>query len=178
MRTVTGRVQIGDGDENRQGQQAETRGVFASLESFLSALRTVSDEYDVLLQAFDARYVAGENHLEAALEHAKRSMERGENVADDLAVEVLLYAAGRRQIDEAMALGLGTGEQSVMVLLDGADEGVAATAVRELLEPGPVEPDEETITAFFDITPAERAATTGDLTDLVRERVALLDVEK
>lgn len=177
MKTVTGRVAIGaDGraDEPKPGPAAQ----YESLEEFLEALRAVDQQYDVLLQAFDARYVAGEAHLRAALEHATRSMARGENIADELAVEVLLYAAGRRQIDRAMELGLGTGEQSVIVLLAGDREAEAATAVRELIEPGPVEPDEELVAEYFEITPAERRATTGDLVALVCERVALLDVEK
>ncbi|MFB6086337.1 MAG: KEOPS complex subunit Cgi121 [Halodesulfurarchaeum sp.] len=153
-------------------------GRYDSLEAFLEALHSIDLQHDVLLQAFDARYIAGEAHLRAALDHARRSMERGENVADDLAVEVLLYAAGRRQIDRAMELGLGTGTQPVIVLVDGDREADAAAAVRELLEPGPVEPDEDLICEYFDITAAERQTTGGDLVDLVRERVALLDIEK
>ena len=171
MKTVTGRVGIGVAD----GPPGAT---YDDLAAFLAALRDVGDEYDVLVQALDARYVAGESHLEAALNHAKRAMDRGENVADDLAVEVLCYAAGRRQIEAAMTLGLGEGRQSVIVLLDGAQEEPAAEAVRDLLDCGPVAPDEECLTSFFDVTPAERRATTADLAALVRERVALLDVEK
>ncbi|AOW79247.1 hypothetical protein HTSR_0037 [Halodesulfurarchaeum formicicum] len=163
MKTVTGRVTI-DGDDD--------------LQSFLDSLRRVGTDHDVLVQAFDARYIAGSAHLESALAHAKRSMERGENVADDLAVEVLCYAAGRRQIDRAMELGLGTGEQSVIVLIDGEREAAAAEGVAELVSAGSVAPSEERLTDFFGITRAERAATTGTLTDLVLERVALLDVEK
>ncbi|MFB6110768.1 MAG: KEOPS complex subunit Cgi121 [Halodesulfurarchaeum sp.] len=152
---------------------------FPTLDSFLGTLREIGAEHDVLVQAFDARYVAGRPHLESALEHAKRSKERGENVADDLAVEVLCYAAGRRQIDEAMELGVSAGEQPVVVLLAGDRESDAAAAVAErAIEPGPVEPSERRLTAFFGITDAERAVTSGTLTDLVCERVALLDVEK
>ncbi|MGM0372153.1 MAG: KEOPS complex subunit Cgi121 [Halobacteriota archaeon] len=148
------------------------------LQSLLDSLRRVGTDHDVLVQAFDARYIAGPAHLESALAHAKRSMERGENVADDLAVEVLCYAAGRRQIDRAMELGLATGEQSVIVLIDGERETAAAAAVAELVSAGSVEPSAEHLSDFFGITRAEREATTGTLTDLVLERVALLDVEK
>ena len=175
MKTVTGRVTIGQG-----GDASEAAGAahFDTLEAFLSALEPIGEQYDVLIQAFDARYIAGEAHLRSALDHAKRSMERGENVADDLAVEVLLYAAGRRQIDRAMELGLAPGEQRVIVLLDGDRESEAADAVRDRIEAGPVDPDAELIAEFFDITEVERKVTTGTLEDLVCERVALLDVEK
>lgn len=173
MKTVTGRVWIG---AEATGGPADAQ--FDSLEAFLSQLEAIGEAYDVLVQAFDARYVAGEAHLRSALEHARRATERGENVAEELAVEVLLYAAGRRQIDRAMELGLGTGEQGVVVLLDGERESAATDAVERWIEPGPVEPDESAIARYFEITPEERQATTGDLEALVCERVALLDVEK
>jgi KEOPS complex subunit Cgi121 len=178
VRTVTGTVRIETGDADGSFDTEETVPTYETLEDFLSTLRTIGEDHDVLIQAFDARYVAGEDHLRSALEHAKRSMERGENVADDLAVEVLCYAAGRRQIDRAMELGVGTGQQSVIVLLDGEGSDEAADAVRGAIESGPVEPDEELIADGFEITPAEREATAADLSELVQERVALLDVEK
>lgn len=170
MRTVTGRLAVG----------VETDGMptYEDLEAVLGELQEIGGEYDVLLQAFDARYVAGEDHLRAALEHAERSMARGENVADDLAVETLCYAAGRRQIEEAMTMGLAAGEAEVIVLLAGERADRAAEAVRDLLDTGPVEPDEAVIMEFFGITPPERAASTQSLSALVEERVALLDVEK
>jgi KEOPS complex subunit Cgi121 len=171
MRTVSGHVSIGGPVQDGAG--------FPTLDSFLDRLREIGTEHDVLIQAFDARYVAGPAHLEAALEHAERSMARGENVAEDLAVEVLCYAAGRRQIDEAMELGVSTGaDQPVIVLLDGQREPEAAAAVAAAVDAGPVEPDEGRLATFFSITDAEREATRGTLTDLVCERVALLDVEK
>ncbi len=182
MKTVTGRVHIASAaDSDGAGEDAAdipAKATYEDLATVLSTLESIGNTHDVLIQAFDARYIAGKAHLRAALEHAKRSMTRGENVADDLAVEVLLYAAGRRQIDDAMALGLKEGSQSVIVLLDGPAQAAAATAVEEHVDPGPIEPDEEAITDYFGITDAERAATTGDLSALVQERVALLDVEK
>jgi len=171
VRTVSGRVGIGV-------EEGPAGATYDDLEGFLAALRDVGDEYGVLVQAFDARYVADETHLQTALDHAKRAMDRGENVADDLAVEVLCYAAGRRQIEAAMTMGLDEGVQSVIVLLDGEQEDAAAAAVGDLIEPGPVTPDEDRLTTYFEITPGERRATTADLAALVHERVALLDVEK
>lgn len=184
MRTVTGRVHITTGRVDSNGgagnetHDVPTAATYEDLAALLSTLESIGDTHDVLVQAFDARYIAGEAHLRAALEHAKRSMAREENVADDLAVEVLLYAAGRRQIDDAMELGLDSGTHSVIVLLDGASEAAAGAAIEEHIDPGPVEPDESKITEYFDISAAERAATTADLSALVQERVALLDVEK
>ncbi|WP_433628884.1 KEOPS complex subunit Cgi121 [Halomicrococcus sp. NG-SE-24] len=158
--------------------------VVDDVDAFLDRLGAVGANHDCAVQAFDARYVAGRDHLEAAVEHANRAFERGENVARDRSVEILLYAAGRRQINQALEMGVGEGEHRVVVVVDGeaGDEDAAATAVADCLTPaetlGPDGVDRDRVREFFAVTDAEMAATDADLSELVRERVALLDVEK
>jgi KEOPS complex subunit Cgi121 len=172
------------------------------VDAFVTELGAVGDAHGCTVQAFDARYVVDAAHLRRALELADRAIERGENVARDRAVEVLLYAAGRRQIDRALAMGVSEGRQSAVVLVaadptadaattgetaSGGDErapservDAAAADVADLLDSGETlgEYDPELVAEFFDVTDAERAATDAGLPELVRERVALLDVEK
>ncbi len=165
-------------DEDGGSADVAARGRFDSLDSFLEELDSIADSHECIVQAFDARYVAGPGHLRSAVEHARRAIARGENVADSPAVEVLLYAAGRRQIDRAMEMGVDTGDQHLVVVAVGGDEAAAAEAIRERIQPASVEPDPERIESFFAITDDERSATDADLEALVVERVALLDVEK
>ncbi|SDR28773.1 KEOPS complex subunit Cgi121 [Natronobacterium texcoconense] len=158
------------------------------LDSFVTDLGEIGDDHDVTIQAFDARYVADRTHLERAVEFADRAIERDENVARDRAVEILLYAAGRRQIDRALEMGVGEGENRAVVLVDSEDgdrdaERNALETVSELdavrEQTSTLESvDEERLCTFFDITDAEREATDATLGDLVGERVALLEVEK
>ncbi|QCS44199.1 KEOPS complex subunit Cgi121 [Natrinema versiforme] len=158
------------------------------LDAFVADLGEIGDRHGVTIQAFDARYVADRAHLERAVEFADRAIERGENVARDRAVEILLYAAGRRQIDRALEMGVGEGETRAVVLVDGdgngdADEAAALDAVERLeafegRAPTLETRDTETLCNFFEIPAAERAATDAGLSALVRERVALLEVEK
>nr|WP_272931518.1 KEOPS complex subunit Cgi121 [Halobacterium noricense] len=161
--------------------------VVEDVEVFVAALPEGGPE--TVVQAFDAAYVADREHLAAAVEHADRAFDRGENVASDRSVEVLLYAAGRRQIREALEMGVDEGEQAVVVVVAGGDEDSAAAAVAAFLDGGRVlaadEPsgagvygDRETIREFFDVSDAELDAAAGDLAGVVRERVTLLDVEK
>ena len=159
----------------------------ADTDVLVKRLGEIGDKHDCAVQAFDARYVAGRDHLDRAATLADRAIERGENVARDRAVEILLYAAGRRQIDRALEMGVGEGEQSAVVLVDagdgGGDETDAAAAVEAMVDEstpavGVEHADEARLQAFFDVTDAERAATDAALADLVCERVALLDVEK
>ncbi len=166
MRVLEGRLEVDD------------------LDAFVAELGEIADAHGVTIQAFDARYVAGRRHLQRAVELADRATERGENVARDRAVEILLYAAGRRQIDRALEMGVAEGETRAVVVVDGeGDEAGTLESLRELAsfvaaEPTLEEYDEGTLCSFFAITDAERAATDASLGDLVRERVALLEVEK
>jgi len=143
-------------------------------------LQAAGEAHGAAVQAFDARYVADRAHLEAAVERADRAFERGENVARERAVEVLLYAAGRRQIDQAMAMGVPDGGGPVVAVVLGGDEARAADAVAARLDEGAglAATDPDRVRSFFDVTDAELAATDAGLSALVRERVALLDVEK
>ncbi|WP_128476970.1 KEOPS complex subunit Cgi121 [Halorussus pelagicus] len=171
----------------------EGRAEIADLDAFLADIGTVADEFDCAIQAFDADYVLGEDHLRTAVERADRAFDRDANVARERAVEILLYAAGRRQINRALRMGVGEGETDVVVVVhspedDAEDEHAAAQAVGDLLAPasastgaGALAPDRidsEEVRDFFDVSETELDATDATLADLVRERVALLDVEK
>jgi KEOPS complex subunit Cgi121 len=186
MRLVEGLVHVAGDDGAREGGPSEpgTVPVFDDVDALVTELDEIASEHGVTVQAFDAGLVVDRRHLERALELADRERARGERIARDRAVEVLLYAAGRRQIDRALEMGVGPGATPAVVLVaaeDGAgDEGAAADAVRGLLEPTETlgDYDPERVRAFFDIGEAELAATDADLPVLVHERVALLVVNR
>ncbi|MFB6301893.1 MAG: KEOPS complex subunit Cgi121 [Haloferacaceae archaeon] len=152
------------------------------VDGFVDRLDVIGDRHGATVQAFDGRYVVDRTHLERAVECADRARERGEAIARERGVEVLLYAAGRRQIDRALAIGVDAGRTPAVVLVDGGDEAAAADAVRALDAVTPAETlgayDPERVREFFDVSDAELAAADGDLAALVHERVALLAVER
>jgi KEOPS complex subunit Cgi121 len=162
----------------------EGRADVDDVPAFVEELAGIAAAHDVVVQAFDARYVAGREHLEAAVRSARRALANDDGIADDPPVEILLYAAGRRQIDRALTIGVEEGQGPVVVVVDGHDDGdeaAAAGAVEARLEPTAtlgVARDEAGIRTYFDIGDAELAATDASLVDLVVERVALLAVEK
>ncbi len=161
----------------------EGEATVSDVDDFVARLGALGDEYDVTAQAFDARYVVGRRHIERAVTLADRAIDRGEAIARSRAVEILLFAAGRRQIQRAMEMGLDEGTTPTVILLDGddaADESAAATATMELLDPAETleDFDRTRVMDFFDITETELAATDGTVADLVCERVALLVVER
>ncbi len=183
MRLVEGIVRIDDdGDDcgdidNVDGDDER----FEDVGSFVDALEEIGEEHDVTVQAFDTRYVVSRRHLERSLELADRERARGDGIVRDRGVEMALYAAGRRQIDRALRMGISAGETPAVVAVDGSgEEGAAADAIETLLLPGATlgEYDEERVRSFYDIGAAELEATNADLEGLVLERVALLVVER
>ena len=151
------------------------------VDAFVADLAAIGEAHGATVQAVDARYVAGRRHLEAAVRSARRAVEHDDAIADDPALEVLLYAAGRRQIERALAMGVSEGGGPVVVVVDGGDEAAAAAEVGEQVEPTDTLEtgrDEALIRDYFDIGDAELDATDASLEDLVVERVALLAVEK
>lgn len=181
MRVVEGRAEIDDIDE------------------FVERIGEIAERHGVTVQTFDARYVADAAHLRRAVDHAARAIERGETIADDPGVEILLYAAGRRQINRALEMGVSTGDcpvAGVVVDCDAhdwrsdpsgtaerpatEDERAAAETLREELRPGGTlnGTNDERLRSYFEITDRELAATEGTISDLIRERVALLVVER
>lgn len=152
------------------------------LDAFVAQLGSVGERFGCAVQAFDARYVAGSTHLTRAVSLANRAMARDEAIARDRSVEILLYAAGRRQINRAFGIGVSEGECEVVVIADGSDEDGAIDALSAVVAPAEWDPgeraDHDRIADFYGITDAERGATDASLESLVCERVALLEVER
>lgn len=154
---------------------------FPDVEAFITVLEDIGEEHGVTVQAFDARYIVSRRHLERAVELADRERARGDAIARDRGVEFMLYAAGRRQINRALELGVGEGETPAVVLVDGdGNEKAAAEAVERLVDPAGTLGDyeEKRVREFYDIGAAELTATDAALEELVCERVALLVVER
>ncbi|MBP1922625.1 KEOPS complex subunit Cgi121 [Halorubrum alkaliphilum] len=161
------------------------------LDEFLAFIEEVGEETDAVVQAFDADYVVDGDHLRRATRLAARAIARDEAVARDPAVEVLLYAAGRRQIDRGLELGVSSGENRVVLVVadfggvPGSDRSTGDLDAAERRLAAGLTPeatlgtfDEVAVREYYDVSDRELAATAGDLADVVHERVALLDVEK
>lgn len=164
-------------DDTGDGRDAPR---FPDVETFVDRLNVIRETTGATVQAFDARYVVGREHVERAVELADRAVDRGAAVADDPAVEVLLWAAGHRQIDRALGMGVPDGVTPVVGVAHGGDEVAATDGLRSLLEPSETlgRYDEARVREFFDVTERELEATDAGLEALVLERVALLAVNK
>ncbi len=129
----------------------------------------------------DANYVVDREHVEFAVKKAIKAWEEGRRVAKSLEMEILLYCAGRRQISEAIEMGLKEGKNEVVAVV--LDEK-CLDRLRELgFEEKPVlkldEGKVERLKRFFGISDEElEIAGKEKLPLLVRERTVLFDVFK
>ena len=71
-----------------------------------------------IIQLMNADAIAGKIHLQHGIIHAMNAFERGENLANDLGIEILLRTSGQRQISKAFnILGLKEGEMNIAVVM-------------------------------------------------------------
>ncbi|HDS44653.1 MAG TPA: hypothetical protein ENN68_00895 [Methanomicrobia archaeon] len=166
-----------------------------SVSEFLAVLKGIAEQHAVTLQALDTDLVVSEAHLHSAVEKALRAVEKGTNITSELGMEILVYAAGKRQIGRALAMGVTEGEKRIACIIVAPDTGTdldavvasvkASTGLTE--EPHALQAFEcehdaskrARLKRFFGITDGELSAVGEEkLPQLVLERVALLDVLK
>jgi KEOPS complex subunit Cgi121 len=133
----------------------------------------------------DSDKIAGEDHIAFAVEKALRAMENGFNIARDTGVEIMRYASGKRQIEEAFSMGVREGEMNVVFVVLGEPEEVDITIrdLANLIEEKPVvdysESKNKILAIQFSITEQEIAAAGKDrIPQMVLERIALVDILK
>jgi len=159
-------------------------------DTFLEQFRT--ENKGVPIQFFDARHVAGPQHLYFAALNALNAFEKNTNISNNLAVEALLYASAQRQIKKAVAmLGIKQDSSEVAVLIMTENSHKKTDCLRLVTEIIPGEQDDSVleltdkkignIKKLFEISDLEFEAKLEKeglekqaLTDLVIERMALL----
>lgn len=149
------------------------------------------------VQIFDAERIAGWRHLYFATLNALKAFRSESNISNQLAVEVLLYAAGERQIKKSMEiLGVkpGTTKATVLIIAGAKDDAITTlNKVAKILggkrDDSVMEIDTpqkySSLKEMFRISDLEIEAKTEKkglekeaLTDLIIERGALLTIER
>jgi KEOPS complex subunit Cgi121 len=167
------------------------RGTITDIDVFLSKLQRFSTDEHLIIQAFDAQVVYGVDHLLSAAQHAARAFHHGTNATNSLPLEMLLYAAGERQIHKAIKkLGVKHGKQQIaFVLVDErkrnrtvkTDDIVIDRLLRlfHLTRDDPVLEGNKDTLKRFGITDQEiRTLPENKYGDLILEKVAMVDIIK
>jgi KEOPS complex subunit Cgi121 len=150
------------------------------VDEFLHRLKEKSSKNNQVIQVLNADKLAGEEHIRFAVEKAVTSFEKGTNIANDLAKEIMLYAAGTRQINRAVKLGIHKGKNNIVLVAVGEKPDLLGF---DDITPAPVlgytESKKKELMDIFNITDEEIKVVGADrIPELVLERVALVDVMK
>jgi KEOPS complex subunit Cgi121 len=149
-------------------------------ELFLKKIKEISTGKNLAIQAIDADKLAGKEHLTFAIGKALDSFKKGTNVAKDLAKEIMLYAAGTRQINRAVNIGVHDGWNNIALVAVG--DMIDLSVFDEITQHNVIryaESKKSTLMGIFNITEEEIIAAGADkIPELVLERVALVDVMK
>ena len=156
---------------------------------FLNTLKEFSLQHQAAAQAFYAPFIYGKEHIVTAVEHAIRAFRNQTQTCRSLDMEILLYAAGRRQIRDAIdTLGIKLGEPMVVAAVTddellGCDGFIGMeTLTQFLIDQGlqidhMVIPGDDRVLQPFGVTPAEQKTVDKSMYgDLIMERVALVDL--
>jgi KEOPS complex subunit Cgi121 len=146
----------------------------------IKEIKETSTGKNLAIQAFDADKLAGKDHLTFAIKKALDSFNKCTNVANDLGKEIMLYAAGTRQINRAIKIGVHDGLNNIAIVAVG--EMIDLSAFDEIT-PGNVlqysGSKNSALMDIFNITEEEIEVAGADkIPELVLERVALVDVMK
>jgi KEOPS complex subunit Cgi121 len=165
----------------------------ASIDVFLTQLRRVAP---IPLQVFDAAVIASQQHLLFATLNALTAFEQGQRISENLAVEILLYASGQRQISKAIErMGVKPTTATIAVAFLTATPDDAETMEAKLTQAIPGVRDDrvlafqagkvERVINAFAVTDRELAAVADDgenpwvaLVKIVIERGALLAIDR
>ncbi|KXB02264.1 hypothetical protein AKJ44_00915 [candidate division MSBL1 archaeon SCGC-AAA261F17] len=157
------------------------------VESVIRKVRKISRANEVVSQIFNAKHIAGRQHLIHAARLALIAQEEGRNFADSQSIELTCWTAGLRQINQALErVGLRKGSAEVAILTIGGKVEKVKKAREEILhELGAKQGEgvldltpEKEPTLIRDFGISESELEVANLQSLVLERVALLSLER
>lgn len=166
-------------------------GSIDNVDVFIQRLVAFSNSEHLTVQAFDATMIYSTDHLFSATTHARRAFQQRTNATSSLALEILLYAAGERQIEKAIRkIGVKKGRQTIVFLItDALDEKEKKTVdeaiKKKLLKTFNLLPEESILQGDtrtlkrFGITEKELSTVPKErYGDLILEKIAMVDVIK
>jgi KEOPS complex subunit Cgi121 len=164
------------------------KGMIPSVNDFIDQINDFVEKYDIKIQVMDARVVFGKDHLISAFEHAKRAFYQNTASTHSFEMELLLYAAGERQIKHAISkMGLKKKNNSFVIifLITEHDYKSINIIIDKFLDNFHlerddlvIEPDETMLSKFGIKKEAIKSVRKDQKFQLILEKVALVDIIK
>ena len=131
-----------------------------------------------IIQLMDADAIAGKEHLQHGIIHAMNAFKRGDNLAKDLGIEILLRTSGQRQISKAFdILGLKEGNMNIaVVMIDCPDYFVDELSDMFVRNDAVLEADESILKDLYEIP--EKELKTINIKDILIDKTSKLIIDQ
>jgi KEOPS complex subunit Cgi121 len=151
------------------------KGNIASVGDTLNYINSIKKDSEVI-QLLNADAVAGRRHVEHGVNQAFLAFERGENLANDLSVEICLRCSAQRQISKAFnLLGLKEGQMNLCAILIDCDDYTSQLSSQFTLDDSVLLPDTDKLKEIYDISGDELDIV--DVEDILIDRISRLVVD-
>ena len=164
--------------ENKDIQILTFKGHINNVGDTLKEVNKIQSSYDgAVIQLMDARAIAGYNHIKHGIYHAFKAFDRGENLANDLGIEICLRTSAQRQISKALdILGLKEGNITICgVLINTPLEGINQLSELFTLEDKQLSIDKDYLIKVYNIPKEELSVYS--IEDILIDKITRLIVE-
>lgn len=129
-----------------------------------------------IIQLLNADSIVSKNHIIHGVNQAFLAFERGENLAKDISVEIVLRCSAQRQISKAFnLLGLHEGEMNLCAVLINCEDYSDELSNMFTLDDSVLTPDVENLIKVYDICDVELENMSVE--EIVIDRITKLVVD-
>ncbi len=151
------------------------RTTIASVGDTLNKINGIKKDGEII-QLLNADAVAGTNHITHGVNQAVLAFERGENLAKDISVEIVLRCSAQRQISKAFdVLGLKEGEMNLCAVLINCGDYTSELSSIFTLDETVLDANEEKLKEIYKISDVETKNMSVE--DILIDRITKLTVD-
>lgn len=153
------------------------RGNIDSVTQTLDKINSLKNNNDEIIQLLNADAIAGLMHVKHGVNQAYLAFSRGENLANDLSVEICLRCSAQRQISRAFEiLGLKEGKMNLCaILINCSNEYVDELSLMFDRDDDVLIADESKLMEIYDISKEELANM--HIEDIIIDKITKLIVD-
>ena len=151
------------------------RATINSVEETLNLINSIKKD-DEIIQLLNADSIVSKNHIVHGVNQAYLAFERGENLAKDISVEIVLRCSAQRQISKAFKiLGLKEGEMNLCAILINCEDYTSELSSIFTLDENVFTPDFENLAKIYKISDDELKTMSMD--EIIIDRITKLTVD-
>lgn len=150
------------------------KGTINSIGETLDYIDSIKEDGEII-QLLNADSIVSKNHIIHGVNQALLAFDRGENLANDLSVEIALRCSAQRQISKAFnILGLKEGEMNLCVILINSKDHFEELSKILTPDDSVFDLDESNLIKIYKISDDE--IINMSLEDIIIDRIAKLTV--